>query len=150
MSLLFHFLCMLERGSGYLIHYMNYQEVFSSILLPILSNSSGEVLVMMESILVVKCCYHLFSDHEQTIQMIVSLLSHSSITVPYRIQSHLQIQLTAVECLSFILQTYPTAKSLIHCCFASIVPIITSLCVVVLFTLCHNRVLFLQSPNPSY
>lgn len=80
---------MLERGSGYLIHYMNYQDVFSSILLPILSNSSGEVLVMMESILVVKCCYHLFSDHEQTIQMIVSLLSHSSITVPYRIQSHL-------------------------------------------------------------
>lgn len=150
MSLLFHFLCMLERGSGYLIHYMNYQEIFSSLLLPILSNQSGEVLVMMESALVVKCCYHLFSDHEQMIQIMVSLLSHSSVTVPDRIQNHSQIQLTAVECLSYILQTYPTAKPLIHCCFTSIVPVTTTLCVVILSIFCHNRIPFLQSLNHLY
>ena len=83
LSLVFSFLCMLERGGGYLLNHIQYSEFYSNLLVHILSNPSNDALLIIESLLVVKNCYHLFSacEHTQIIQSSVELLSHSSIPV---------------------------------------------------------------------
>ena len=83
LPLVFSFLCMLERGGGYLIHHIQYPEFYNNLLVHILSNPLNDILLIIESLLVVKNCYHMFSpyEQEQIIQIFVKLLSHSSIPV---------------------------------------------------------------------
>ena len=80
---LFNLLCMLEKGSGYIIQYVNYQEYYHSLLYPILTAGETDMLLLMETMMIVKSCYHLFNTEEQgqIIQICIQHLSHHSITV---------------------------------------------------------------------
>lgn len=78
-SQLFSFLCMIERGGGYIARYLNYQQLYVDLIYPILSKHNHAVVVM-ECILVVKSSYHLFSSSEQ--ESCISFLS-SLVTLPF-------------------------------------------------------------------
>ena len=71
-SQLFSFLCMIEKGGGYIARYLNYQQIFVELIYPLLSKPNHAVVVM-ECILVVKSSYHLFSSSEQ--ESCIALLS---------------------------------------------------------------------------
>ena len=110
---LFGFLCMIERGCGYVSKSMSYDAVFASVVQPVLSNPSSPALCVMECVLICDVCFHLFSDanRSECIQFCIEKMGHAAIAV----------QLTAVEALNHIIHNANCNLAVVHHLAASIV-----------------------------
>ena len=94
---LFGFLCMLERGCGYVAKGLSYDAAFREVIKPLLENPATPAACAMECVAVCDVCFHLFSDasRAESVRLCIAALAHDSVGV----------QLTAVEALSHVLRS---------------------------------------------
>ena len=93
---LFGFLCMLERGCGYVAKGLSYDAAFREVVKPLLESAATPAACAMECVAVCDVCFHLFSEasRAESVRLCITGLAHGCVGV----------QLTAVEALSHILK----------------------------------------------
>ena len=76
---LFGFLCMLERGCGYVAKGLSYDAAFREVVKPLLESAATPAACALECVAVCDVCFHLFSEtsRAESVQLTaVEALSH--------------------------------------------------------------------------